>query len=109
MENFAYFANLAGEIPEMPQDSIISRTIQTTGDEKAVLFGFAAGQELTEHTSTHSAYLYIVQGEAELTLGDESRAAQAGTLVYMRPKLPHSVYARTPVVMLLIMIRPRDA
>lgn len=72
---------------------------------KAILFGFAAGQELSEHTSSQSAILHILQGEAGLTLGDDSMEAQAGTWVYMPPRLPHSLYAKTPVLMLLLLFK----
>ncbi|HIQ04150.1 MAG TPA: cupin domain-containing protein, partial [Anaerolineae bacterium] len=72
---------------------------------KAVLFGFAAGQELSEHTASQPAILYFVQGEAHLTLGDDSMEAKAGTWVHMPPQLPHSIVAKTPVVMLLLLIK----
>jgi quercetin dioxygenase-like cupin family protein len=49
--------------------------------------------------------LYFVQGEAGLTLGDDSMAAQAGTWVHMPPQLPHSIVAKTPVVMFLLLLK----
>jgi quercetin dioxygenase-like cupin family protein len=70
------------------------------------LFAFAAGQELSEHTASQIATLYFVQGEADLTLGDDALAAQAGTWVHMPPYLPHSIVANTPVLMLLTMVKP---
>jgi quercetin dioxygenase-like cupin family protein len=103
---YTYFLDLAAELPEIPPDSIISRTIFSEGQLKAILFGFAEGQELSEHTSTQEALLYFVQGEADLTLGGERQTARQGTWVRMEPNLAHSVLARTPLVMLLLMLRP---
>lgn len=103
--DFTYFANLAAQIPEIPADSIVSRTIYSDNQMKAILFGFAAGQELSEHTSAQTAILHFVEGEADLTLGDQSTSAQAGTWVHMPPRLPHSVYAKTQVLMLLLMFK----
>jgi quercetin dioxygenase-like cupin family protein len=98
---YSYIADLLKQIPEIPVDSIISRTIHTDEQVKVVLFGFAAGQELSEHTAAQPAMLYFVQGEADLILGDDSLAAQTGTWVHMPPQLPHSIVAKTPLVMLL--------
>ena len=105
MSLFEFVTNLTESIPEIPADSIVSRTLYTGDDMKAVLFGFAAGQELSEHTASMPATLVFVQGEADLILGEESQTAQAGTWVHMPPNLPHSVKAKTPVVMLLLLIR----
>jgi quercetin dioxygenase-like cupin family protein len=105
MSLYEFIANLAESLPEIPADSIVSRTLYTGDDVKAVLFGFAAGQELSEHTASQPATLVFLQGEADLTLGDEPQSAQAGSWVHMPPRLPHSVRAKTEVVMLLLLIR----
>jgi quercetin dioxygenase-like cupin family protein len=103
--NYTYLANLVEQIPEIPPDSIVSRTFYSDEQIKAILFGFAAGQELSEHTSAQIAILHFVQGEADLTLGDQMMTAQAGTWVHMPPHLPHSIVAKTPVVMLLLLLK----
>ena len=105
MSAYTYFANLAELVPDIPADSIISRTLHADEDVKAVLFGFAAGQELSEHSVSQPAILHILQGEARLTLGDDSVEAGPGTWVHMPPNLRHSIVARTPVVMLLLLLR----
>jgi quercetin dioxygenase-like cupin family protein len=102
---YTHFLDLAAELPEVPPDSIISRTIYSDEQLKAVLFGFAEGQELSEHTASQAALLYFVQGKAQLTLGGERQEAQAGTWVHMEPNLAHSVQASTPLVMLLLLLR----
>ena len=104
MPAYTCFTDLIQALPDIPDDSIVSRTIYDGDDAKAVLFGFAPGQELSEHTASRPAMLVFVQGEAELVLGDESQSAQAGTWVHMPPRLPHSITATTPLVMLLILI-----
>jgi quercetin dioxygenase-like cupin family protein len=102
---YAFIADLKQQIPEIPADSIVSRTIHSDHDVKMVLFGFAAGQELSEHTAAMPAMLYFVQGKADLTLGKEALNAQAGTWAHMSPHLPHSIVAKTPVVMLLLLFK----
>jgi len=102
---YTYISNLIEQIPDIPADSIVSRTIYSDKAVKAILFAFAAGQELSEHTSSQVASLYFVQGEADITLGDDKLTAQPGTWVHMPPHLPHSIEAKTPVVMLLTMLK----
>jgi len=100
-----YTPDVTALIPEIPADSIISRTLYSDERLKVVLFGFAAGQELSEHTSVYPAVLHFLSGEAAVTLGDESKPAGPGTWIHMPPRLPHSVKAQTAVVMLLLMLK----
>ncbi len=103
-EAFSYVADVAGYL-EIPSQGTLSRTIQNDDHIKTIWFGFAAGEELSEHTASTPAVLHFVQGEARLTLGREERDARPGTWVYMRPHLPHSIAAKTPVIMLLTLIK----
>lgn len=103
-QNYTYLADLNQQLPEILPDTIVSRSVYSGDDLKATLFGFAPGQELTEHTAARPAVLHFLRGEATVTLGGETFAAQAGTFVHMPAQLPHSVTARTEVVMLLLMV-----
>lgn len=106
MENaYHYFEDLNSELPEIPPDSIVSRTLYEDDQHKTILFGFAPGQELSEHTASMTALLYFIQGQAQLTLGEDEKKASAGTWVRMEPRLPHSVLAETQLAMLLIMLK----
>lgn len=101
---FRYIADLAATVPEIPADSIISRTLHEDERLKVIVFGFAPGQMLSEHTASMPAILHFVQGEARLTLGGVEQVAQPGTWVHMPAHLPHSITAQTPVIMLLLML-----
>ena len=43
---YLYIPDLMAQLPEIPPDSIVSRTYHSDGQVKAILFGFAPGQEL---------------------------------------------------------------
>ncbi len=101
---FFHITDLTTVLGDIPAATIISRTLHTDERLKAVLFGFAAGQELSEHTATRPAILHILQGEADLTVGGESRRAGPHTWLYMQPHVPHSLVARTPLLMLLLLL-----
>ncbi len=98
--------DLAAQIPDIPTDSIISRTIYSDKQLKIILFAFAVGQELSEHTTSQIATLQFIQGQADVTLGNDPLTAQPGTWIHMPPNLPHSILAKTPLIMLLTMIKP---
>lgn len=95
--------DLTGLIETIQPDSIISRTFYKDDHLKAILFGFDAGQELSEHTSSQAAMIQLVKGEATITLGDDRHELQAGCWVHMPPRLKHSIVAKTPLLMLLLM------
>ena len=104
-EDYTYIRDLQGIMPEIADDTIISRTFLDNENVKGILFGFAAGQELSEHTAARPAILHFLSGEAEVTLGPDTSIAQSGTWVHMPPNLPHSIVARTPLVMVLLLVR----
>jgi quercetin dioxygenase-like cupin family protein len=102
---YTFIPSLFEQLPEIPADTIVSRTVYDDAQVKVVLFGFAPGQELSEHTAAQAAVLYFLGGEAGLTLGSEALDVQAGTWVHMPARLPHSIKARTPVQMLLYLLK----
>lgn len=103
-DTFTRIADLAHEV-EVPDDGTLSRTIHQDERLKAVLFGFGAGQELSEHTASTPAIMHFLQGEADVTLGADHVTASAGTWIHMPAQLPHSIRAKTPVTMLLLLLK----
>jgi quercetin dioxygenase-like cupin family protein len=87
-------------------NGIVSRTLLRTANCRVVLFGFAEGQELTEHTSTQHALIQILTGECEFSLAGKPHRLKAGDLLYMPPSLAHAVRATTPFSMLLTLSKP---
>jgi quercetin dioxygenase-like cupin family protein len=104
-DSYHLFPNLADLSPDVPPDTISSRTFFKDERLNAVLFSFAAGQELSEHTSAYPAILHFLSGRARLTLGEEVTTVEGGAWAHMVPRLPHSILAETPVVMLLLMLK----
>ena len=92
--------SLADETRYAP-NGIVSRTLLSSGPLRVVLFGFDAGQELTEHTSTQHALVQIISGECEFQLAGRPHQLKAGDFFYMPPNLAHAVKATTKFSMLL--------
>ena len=103
-ENYFFTENVAELVKEIPPDSIVSRTFYEADRLKAILFGFAPGQELSEHTAAKPAILHFLTGEADLKVGDDIKTVQTGSWAYMQPHLPHSIVAKSQVIMLLYLL-----
>ena len=101
-----YIADLA-KLIEVPTDGILSRILYKDAQVNVTLFGFDTGQELSEHTAVSPAIIQILQGEARLIIGGEEREGHAGTWIHMPARTPHSLLAKTPVVMLLLLLKSR--
>jgi quercetin dioxygenase-like cupin family protein len=84
--------------------SILSHTLYNDEKIKAVIFGFAEGEELSEHTASMPAILHFLKGEAKVMLGVDIVDAKPNTWVHMPTGQRHSVQAKTPVVMLLLLL-----
>jgi quercetin dioxygenase-like cupin family protein len=92
----------------IPEDGILTRQVYDDESLRVVLFTFSKNQRLSEHTASSPALLHFLSGEATLTLGKESFEVRAGAWVRMDPGLAHSVLTKSPVTMLLILLkRPR--
>jgi quercetin dioxygenase-like cupin family protein len=102
--SYTHFLDLAQEV-EPPADGILTRTLLNDDHVKAVIFGFGQGEELSEHTASMPAILHFIQGDATLTLGDDTVEAGPGSWIHMPAELQHSVKTRTPVVMLLLLLK----
>jgi quercetin dioxygenase-like cupin family protein len=87
-------------------NGIVSRTLLRTENSRVVLFGFAEGQELTEHTSTQHALIQILSGECEFSLSGKPHQLKAGDVLYMPPNLAHAVRATKQFSMLLTFSKP---
>jgi quercetin dioxygenase-like cupin family protein len=102
--NYTFVPDLIELMGEVSDDTIISRTVYRDDQLKAILFGFAAGQELSEHTAAKPAVIHFLKGEASVTIGDSSFVALAGSWLHMQPHVPHSIVAKEPLAMLLLLV-----
>jgi quercetin dioxygenase-like cupin family protein len=104
-ENYIVIDELVSRLPAIPGDAVLSQSLKKDDQVDITLFSFAAGQELTEHTSLYLAILEVLKGEGSMTLGTDSVEIKPGSWVYMPPNLPHSLKTKTPLVMLLTLVK----
>jgi quercetin dioxygenase-like cupin family protein len=104
MSEYTLLLDLAKEV-QPPERGILSRTLFSDDRLKVVLFGFAQGEKPSEHTTSVAVVLHFLQGEAKLTLGDDTLQAEPGTWVHMPKGLRLGIQAKTPVVLLLLLLK----
>lgn len=85
--------------------SVVSRTIINRKTGTVTLFAFDEGNGLSEHTNPYDALLYLLDGEALVTVAGEANRMRTGEGVILPAGKPHSVEAVTRFKMLLVMIR----
>ena len=102
--NDSQVRHLIDEVPEADRGKQ-SHLLTDDDDAKVLLFAFAAGEGLAEHVAPLSAILLIISGTAGITVGDEAIEGRPGTWIRMAPRTPHSIKARTPVRLLLTLLK----
>ena len=85
--------------------AVVSKTLLKKETGTVTLFAFDRGQELSEHTVPHDALVYLVDGEAEITVSGQVHRLSRGDLLLMPGNEPHAVRATQCFKMLLTMIR----
>lgn len=90
---------------ETPADGIVSRTIHNDDTVRVVLFSFAAEQQLSDHTAAVPITLVIVEGEADIIVEGQTYSGRPGSWMHVAANLPHSVVARTPLTLLLTLLK----
>lgn len=78
------------------------------GGVRVVLFSFAAGEELSEHTAARPAIVHVLAGRGEATVAGIAFAAGPGTWFRMEARTPHSIRATEPLVLLLYLLPAAD-
>ena len=90
---------------DIPTSGVLSRTLTKGAGARVTWFGFAAGEELSEHTSSRPALLHVLRGRARLTLGEDTVQMGPGDFLRMEPNLKHSVAALEPLEFVLTLLR----
>jgi quercetin dioxygenase-like cupin family protein len=97
--------NAVADMVSYQEGTIVSRILIKGKTGSVTLFAFAAGQELSEHTTPYDALVHLVDGEAAITVAGRPYRVGAGETLLMPAHQPHALRAVSPFKMLLTMIR----
>ncbi len=87
------------------EGAIVSRTLKKNAGGTMTVFAFDQDQELSEHSAPFDAFVYVLDGQVELTIGGTPVPARTGDIVLMPADIPHAVKATERFKMLLLMIK----
>lgn len=87
------------------ENSIVSRTLIDKKTGTVTLFAFDKGQGLSEHTAPFDALVYLLEGEAEITIMGKSYNLKEGEMIIMPANQPHSLRAVERFKMVLVMVK----
>ncbi|HET6477466.1 MAG TPA: cupin domain-containing protein [Dehalococcoidales bacterium] len=93
------------DLIEYQEGSVVSRTVIDQKTGTLTLFAFAAGQGLSEHTAPFDALVYLLDGEAEITIAGQRHRLSEKDMIIMPANKPHALKAIENFKMLLVMIR----
>lgn len=85
--------------------SIVSKEIIKKPTGTVTLFAFDRDQGLSEHTAPFDALVYVLDGEAEITISGEPHQLKEGEMIIMPGGKPHALKAVKSFKMMLVMIR----
>jgi quercetin dioxygenase-like cupin family protein len=98
-------AHIIVQIIEYVPDAIVSRTIikKTTGNVTAT--SIAIGEELSEKTIPFDTYVQIIDGSAQVTIGNKSMLVKLGEGIIIPAHAKHSFTAKEQFKMITTVIK----
>jgi quercetin dioxygenase-like cupin family protein len=90
------------------EGSVVSRTLIDKNVGTVTLFAFAQGQGLSEHTAPYDAMVYIIDGEADISIAGKAFHLNNGDMIIMPATQPHALKANKQFKMMLVMIKAQS-
>lgn len=87
------------------EQSVVSKTLIKKETGTVTLFAFDQGQGLSEHTAPFDAFVYVLDGEVEITISGNPVILKEGQMIIMPANEPHALKAVKRFKMMLTMIR----
>jgi quercetin dioxygenase-like cupin family protein len=85
--------------------AVASKTLIDKETGTIILFAFAKGQALPAHTAPFDIMISILEGQADLVVAGKSYILNAGEMITIPAKNPHSLKAVKPFKMMMVMVK----
>ncbi len=100
-----YSAQSVQRMVDYQAGSVVSRTLIDKLTGTVTLFAFDEGQGLSEHTAPFDAVVFVVDGQALITISGKNHDVSAGEMIVMPANEPHALKAVHRFKMLLVMVK----
>lgn len=84
--------------------AVVSKVVHRGDGMNVTVFGFDAGEELTEHQAARAAVVQILSGRLRFTVDGEELELGPGSWLHMTAGTPHSLVAAEPTIMMLTLV-----
>ncbi|WP_027390840.1 cupin domain-containing protein [Chrysiogenes arsenatis] len=106
IKNIPFSENLnLADLVEYQEGRVVSRTFAQQPAVNFTLFAFDKGEHISAHSAPGDAFVYILDGKTEITIGDKVVIAQTGEAVVMPANIPHALNAVERFKMLLVVVK----
>lgn len=86
------------------EGQIVSKTLVQNSNVSLTLFAFDKGEEISTHSSHGDAMILVIDGHAEITIGEQKYQVKSGETIVMPAEIPHAVYAQEKLKFMLTVI-----
>lgn len=83
---------------------IVSKTLIQNDSVSITLFSFSKGEEISKHQSNGDAFVYILDGKANITIGDKEHILTKEECIVMPNHVDHALFAEEDFKMMLIVV-----
>ena len=84
------------------EGQVVSKTLEQNSHHSVTLFSFDKNEEISSHKAGGDAFVYILDGKAEITVDDDKFILEAGESIVMPKDHPHALFALEKFKMLLV-------
>jgi quercetin dioxygenase-like cupin family protein len=98
-------ANLKDQV-EYLNGQVVSKTLVQNPYVSMTLFAFDKEEEISTHESKGDAFVYILDGTAEITIDNSKYSIEQGQTIVMPANHPHALFAKEKFKMLLVVVFP---
>jgi len=102
---YLHSPNELEKLIEYQTGTVVSKTIIKQPTGTVTLFAFDKGEGLSEHTAPFDALVYLIDGEAEVTISGKVNLVEKGEMILMPANKPHALKASVRFKMMLVMIK----
>lgn len=100
---FSKALDLSGLV-DYKEGQVVSRTLSQNKHLNVTLFAFDKNEEISSHASTGDAMVFVMDGQTEITIGEEKHILKSGETIVMPAGVPHALLALEKFKMLLIVV-----
>ena len=93
-----------GALVEYQPGQVVSRTLIQNDMVSVTIFSFDENEEISSHKSEGDAMVTILEGKANITIGETQYSVESGKTIVMPAGISHAVSAESKFKMILVVV-----